>query len=36
MLLSRTLTVIIIAALASLYPAWQAANREPAEALHFV
>ncbi len=35
-LISRTITVIIIAALASLYPAWQASKREPAEALHFV
>ncbi|HMN60722.1 MAG TPA: ABC transporter permease [Anaerolinea sp.] len=33
---TRVLTVIIIAALASLYPSWQAAHREPAEALHFV
>jgi ABC-type lipoprotein release transport system permease subunit len=36
MLLNRTVTVIVIAALASLYPAWQASKREPAEALHFV
>jgi ABC-type lipoprotein release transport system permease subunit len=35
-LLSRALTVAIIAALASLYPAWQASRREPAEALHYV
>jgi ABC-type lipoprotein release transport system permease subunit len=35
-LLSRALTVTIIAALASLYPAWQASKREPAEALHYV
>jgi ABC-type lipoprotein release transport system permease subunit len=35
-LLSRALTVAIIAALASLYPAWQASKREPAEALHYV
>jgi ABC-type lipoprotein release transport system permease subunit len=32
----RALTVGIIAALASLYPAWHAAKREPAEALHYV
>jgi ABC-type lipoprotein release transport system permease subunit len=32
----RTLTVAIIAALASLYPAWQASKQEPAEALHYV
>ena len=36
MLMSRALTVAIIAALASLYPAWQASQREPAEALHYV
>ena len=35
-LLNRALTVAIIAALASLYPAWQASKREPAEALHYV
>ncbi|HEU5090365.1 MAG TPA: FtsX-like permease family protein, partial [Roseiflexaceae bacterium] len=35
-LLSRGLLVIVIAALASLYPAWQAARREPAQALHHV
>ncbi|MGD9376383.1 MAG: FtsX-like permease family protein, partial [Anaerolineae bacterium] len=35
-LLNRSLTVAIIAALASLYPAWQASKREPAEALHYV
>jgi len=34
--LQRALTVAIIAALASLYPAWQAAKQEPAEALHYV
>jgi ABC-type lipoprotein release transport system permease subunit len=28
--------VIIIAALASLWPAWQASRNEPAEALHHV
>ena len=36
MLLSRALTVTVIAVLASLYPAWQASKREPAEALHYV
>jgi ABC-type lipoprotein release transport system permease subunit len=35
-LVQRALTVGIIAALASLYPAWQASKREPAEALHYV
>jgi ABC-type lipoprotein release transport system permease subunit len=35
-LVERALTVGIIAALASLYPAWQASRREPAEALHYV
>jgi putative ABC transport system permease protein len=35
-LVGRALTVGVIAALASLYPAWQAARREPAEALHYV
>jgi ABC-type lipoprotein release transport system permease subunit len=35
-ILQRGLTVAIIAALASLYPAWQASKREPAEALHYV
>jgi putative ABC transport system permease protein len=35
-LFNRALTVAIIAALASLYPAWQASQREPAEALHYV
>jgi ABC-type lipoprotein release transport system permease subunit len=35
-LVGRALTVAIIAALASLYPAWQASKREPAEALHYV
>ena len=34
--LARALTVTIIASLASLYPAWQASKREPAEALHYV
>jgi len=36
LLLNRGLTVIFIAALAALYPAWQASRREPAEALHYV
>jgi ABC-type lipoprotein release transport system permease subunit len=35
-LVERALTVAIIAALASLYPAWQASRHEPAEALHYV
>jgi ABC-type lipoprotein release transport system permease subunit len=35
-LLVRALAVVVIAALASLYPAWQASRREPAEALHYV
>jgi ABC-type lipoprotein release transport system permease subunit len=35
-LLTRGLTVVIIAALASLYPAWQASRKEPAQALHHV
>jgi len=35
-LLSRALTVAIIAALASILPAREAAGREPADALHFV
>ena len=32
----RALAAVIIAALASLFPAWQASKREPAEALHYV
>jgi putative ABC transport system permease protein len=36
LLLGRALTVAVIAALASIYPAWQASKREPAEALHYV
>lgn len=35
-LLSRGVLVVVIAAVASLYPAWQAARREPAQALHHV
>ena len=34
--ISRAVTVTVIAALASLYPAWQASRKEPAEALHHV
>ncbi len=36
LLLQRALTVTIIAALAAIYPAWRASQREPAEALHYV
>jgi putative ABC transport system permease protein len=32
----RALTVLIITTLAALYPAYEAAQREPAEALHYV
>jgi ABC-type lipoprotein release transport system permease subunit len=35
-LLSRGLTVAIIAALAAVIPALEAARRDPAEALHYV
>lgn len=35
-LISRGIGVVIIAALAALYPAWQAARKEPADALHHV
>ncbi len=35
-ILSRGLVVAFIAMLASLYPAWQASRKEPAEALHHV
>ena len=35
-LLSRALTVIIVATLAAYIPAREAASREPAEALHYV
>ena len=35
-LISRTITVTVIAALASLYPAWQAGRKEPAEALRHI
>lgn len=34
--LGRMATVIVMAAIASLYPAWQASRREPAEVLHHV
>ena len=34
--ISRGITVAVIAALAAFYPAWQAARQEPAEALHHV
>ena len=36
LLVERALAVAVIAVLASLYPAWQASKREPAEALHYV
>ena len=36
LLVARTMTVGVIAALASVYPAWRASRREPAEALHYV
>ena len=35
-LISRGILVVIIAALASLYPAWQASRKEPSKALHHV
>ena len=35
-LLSRAVIVVFITALASLYPAWQASRKEPAQALHHV
>ena len=35
-IIGRSLTVLIIASLAALYPAHEAAQREPAEALHYV
>src|SRR5215212_6045376 len=35
-LLSRGVLVIVIATIASLYPAWQASRQEPAQALHHV
>ena len=30
------LIIVLMAMLASLIPAWQAANKEPAEALHYI
>jgi ABC-type lipoprotein release transport system permease subunit len=35
-LIGRAILVVIIAAIASIYPAWQASRKEPAEALHHV
>jgi ABC-type lipoprotein release transport system permease subunit len=35
-IVGRGIAVIVIAALAALYPAWQAARQEPAQALHHV
>jgi putative ABC transport system permease protein len=35
-LLSRALPILIISILASLYPAYEASRREPADALHYV
>ncbi len=35
-LLSRAVLVIVVAGLASLYPAWHASRKEPADALHHV
>jgi ABC-type lipoprotein release transport system permease subunit len=35
-LLTRAILVVVIAALASLYPAWQASRKEPSRALHHV
>jgi ABC-type lipoprotein release transport system permease subunit len=35
-IISRGVLVAIVAALASLYPAWQASRQQPAEALHHV
>ena len=35
-LVARSLTVLGVALVASLYPAWRASRREPAEALHHV
>jgi ABC-type lipoprotein release transport system permease subunit len=35
-IIGRGVAVAVIAALASLYPAWQAARQEPAQALHHV
>jgi ABC-type lipoprotein release transport system permease subunit len=35
-LISRAIIVVVIAAIASLYPAWQASRKEPSKALHHV
>lgn len=35
-LLSRALLVIVVASVASLYPAWHASRKQPADALHHV
>ena len=35
-LFTRAIIVVVIAAIASLYPAWQASRKEPAQALHHV
>jgi ABC-type lipoprotein release transport system permease subunit len=35
-IVGRGLTVLVIASLAALYPAYEASQREPAEALHYV
>lgn len=35
-IVGRSVAVVVIAGLASLYPAWQAARQEPAKALHHV
>jgi ABC-type lipoprotein release transport system permease subunit len=35
-LFSRAMLVVVIAAIASLYPAWQASRKEPSQALHHV
>jgi len=35
-LFSRAVLVVVIAAIASLYPAWQASRKEPSKALHHV
>ncbi len=35
-LISRAIVVVVITMIASLYPAWQASRKEPAQALHHV
>jgi putative ABC transport system permease protein len=35
-LVTRAILVVVIAAIASLYPAWQASRKEPSKALHHV